>query len=59
MLKNRQVKKQKQRDEDLRRLESGEISKEELKKENGFFSSLPLNKFKIKFIGNKILKCIR
>jgi hypothetical protein len=46
-------KKQASRDCDLARLESGEISAAELNRENGFFSALPLHKFRIESIGGK------
>jgi len=43
--------KQESRDRDLARLASGEISAAELNRENGFFSALPLQSFKIEAIG--------
>lgn len=43
--------KQASRDLDRKRLERGEISPEELNRENGFFSALPLHRFRITAIG--------
>lgn len=37
-------------------LKSGEVSLDQLKQENGFFSALPIKRFKIAAIGNKPLK---
>jgi hypothetical protein len=45
--------KQARRDRDHARLEVGEISPAELNRENGFFSALPLGKFKIVSIGKR------
>jgi hypothetical protein len=43
--------KQASRDQDRVRLERGDISPEALNRENGFFSALPLHKFRIAAIG--------
>ncbi len=48
--------KQASRDEDARRIASGEISDRELKRENAFFGSLDKSKFKMVAIGGKPLK---
>jgi hypothetical protein len=45
--------KQARRDRDNARLDAGEISPTELNRENGFFSALPLAKFKIVSIGGR------
>lgn len=37
---------------DAARLASGEVDPLRLRKENGFFSALPLNRFKVVAIGN-------
>jgi hypothetical protein len=44
--------KQASRDEDARKLASGEISKEALRRRNGFFSGLDKSKFRMVAIGN-------
>lgn len=44
---------------DQKRLNSGEVSREELARENGFFSSLPLEKFRISSIGGRPIEKIR
>lgn len=56
---NRVKEKQASRDEDERRLRDGEISPNELRRENGFASSLDISKFKITHIGTKKLKDIK
>jgi hypothetical protein len=43
--------KQESRDRDIARLRAGEITPEELNRENDFFASIPIEKFKIKSIG--------
>jgi len=50
-LSERPAEKQRSREEDQRRLDAGEITPEELRRENGFASSLPLSKFRITHIG--------
>ncbi|MGI0524003.1 hypothetical protein [Rhizobium giardinii] len=41
------------RDEDERRLAAGEITKQELRRENSFFGALDMSKFRIVAIGGK------
>jgi hypothetical protein len=48
--------KQKSRERDEARLKSGELSLDELKQQNNFFSAVPVKRFKIMAIGNKPLK---
>ncbi|GAB4361798.1 MAG: hypothetical protein Kow00114_16620 [Kiloniellaceae bacterium] len=45
--------KQASRDEDARRLATGEISRAELQRENSFFNSLPFEKATITKIGRR------
>jgi hypothetical protein len=45
--------KQESRDYDIARLRAGEITPEELNRENDFFASIPIEKFKIKSIGGR------
>ncbi|WP_416067800.1 hypothetical protein ACK9YZ_23630 [Rhizobium sp. ZK1] len=45
--------KQASRDEDVRRVASGEISDPDLKRENSFFGSLDKSKFRMVAIGGK------
>jgi hypothetical protein len=47
--------KQASRERDNARLSSGEVSQNELRQENGFFSSLPLHRFRIAAIGGRPL----
>lgn len=54
--KARAAAKQASRDEDARQLAAGEISKEVLKRRNGFFSALDMSKFEMVAIGGKPLK---
>lgn len=56
MLKNREKEKQLSRELDELRLTTNLVTNKQLKKENGFFSSLPLHKFKIVKIGNKTIE---
>lgn len=48
--------KQLSRERDEMRLKSGEISPEQLKRDNSFFLSVPIKRFKIAAIGGKPLK---
>ncbi len=48
--------KQASRDADAGRLASGNASHDDLSRENGFFSSLPVQDFRIVAIGKKRLK---
>ncbi len=52
---NREIEKQRSRDEDARRLAAGEISEQELKRENNFFAALDMKKFEMVAIGGKQL----
>jgi hypothetical protein len=54
--KKRAAKKQASRDRDLERLRNGEVTPEELAKENDFFAALDLTKFKIVAMGGKPLR---
>lgn len=45
--------KQASRDRDRLRLNSGSVDREELRRENGFFSSLPLQGFRIAAVGGR------
>ena len=58
MLDDSQRAKQKRlsRARDELRLKSGEISLDQLKYDNSFFTALPIKRFKIVAIGNKPLK---
>jgi len=48
--------KQESRERDRARLESGEIDREGLRRENGFFSALPLRDFRIVAIGGRPIR---
>lgn len=50
---DRQAEKQAVRDEDQRMIENGEITQEQLRKRNGFFSALDFREWKIVAIGGK------
>lgn len=52
----RATKKQRSRQRDEARLNSGELSPDELKQQNNFFSAVPVKRFTIMAIGNKPLK---
>jgi hypothetical protein len=54
--KKRAAEKQASRDRDLERLRKGEVTPEELTKENNFFAALDLTKFKIVSIGGRPLR---
>lgn len=45
--------KQASRDQDQSRLRSGAVRADELRRENGFYSSLPLKSFRIASIGGR------
>lgn len=47
--------KQRSRDEDARRVRSGVINSSELRRENNFFASLDMGKFRIVAIGRRVL----
>ncbi|NTF23587.1 hypothetical protein G6L37_35020 [Agrobacterium rubi] len=47
--------KQKSRDRDQFRLDNGQVSGKELRRENSVFSSLPLHRFRMMAIGGKPL----
>lgn len=48
--------KQASRDEDARRLAAGEISEDELRRNNSFFGSLDMSRFRMVAIGGKPIK---
>jgi len=48
--------KQDARERDQARLEAGEVDRDGLRRENGFFSSLPLKDFRIVAIGGKPIR---
>lgn len=50
---SRGQRKQLSRDRDAMLLQSGQVSREEMKHQNSFFSALPLQRFKIVAIGGK------
>ena len=45
--------KQASRDADAARLDAGDVSLQDLKVENNFFSALPLGRFRIAAVGNQ------
>ena len=51
--------KQARRDHDEARLRANEVSREELSRENGFFSSLPLHGFRVVSVGGRPLSRAR
>lgn len=51
--------KQASRDRDAARLRSGEIDREQLQRENGFFSGLPIGRFRIVSVGGRPLSKAR
>ncbi|HZH50300.1 MAG TPA: hypothetical protein VEZ16_00310 [Microvirga sp.] len=55
----RAAEKQASREHDLARLNSGEVSRAQLRAENGFFSSLRLSELRIVAIGGKPLSEMR
>lgn len=54
--KKRAAEKQASRDEDARQLAAGEVTHAELRKRNGFFSSLDFKKWVMVAIGGKPIK---
>jgi hypothetical protein len=53
--RKRLLEKQESRDRDAARLASGAVSALDLRRENGFFSALPLHRFKMVAIGGKAI----
>jgi hypothetical protein len=53
--RNRVLEKQESRDRDAARLASGAVSAVDLRRENSFFSALPLHRFKMVAIGGKVI----
>lgn len=51
--RKRALEKQESRDRDQARLADGSVSHSQLRRENSFFASLPLHRFKIVAIGGK------
>lgn len=50
---SRAQQKQLSRDDDAIRLQSGQVSADEMKQRNSFFSALPVKKYKVAAIGGK------
>lgn len=55
-MKDRAKEKQQSRDQDEQDLRDGKVTKEELRKRNGFFSCLDLSNFKILLKNGKEIK---
>lgn len=53
---DRVAQKEQSRAADLMRLAAGEISRDDLMRQNGFFSSLPIHSFRIVAIGGRPVK---
>lgn len=55
-IKNRPAEKQRMRDEDHRRLKSGEVTARQLREENSIFAEVDMSKARIVSIGKRKLK---
>jgi hypothetical protein len=51
--RKRALEKQESRDRDAARLREGSVNRAELRRENSFFSALPLNRYQMVAIGGK------
>lgn len=58
-IRNRAVQKQEARDLDRVRLEHGEISRADLRRENDFFAEVDFSRFRIVAVGNRPIEQIR